>query len=47
MTAGDSGGATMDCVRKGEDTDGDDGTTTIGCRGKDGKSSETKILKVK
>ena len=50
MIAGDSGGATMDCVRKGDDTDGGGGTTTIGCKGKDGtngggmKDDETKAL---
>ena len=50
MTAGDTGGDTMDCVRKGDDTNEDDGTTTVGCRGKDGtngggmKDDETEVL---
>jgi len=38
MTTGDSGGATMDYARKGNDTNGDDETTTIGCKGKYGTS---------
>lgn len=36
MTVGDSEGATMDCVRKGDNVDKDEGTTAICCGGKDG-----------
>lgn len=50
MTIGDSGVATIDYERKGDDTDGDDGTTAIGCKEKDGmngggmKDDETEAL---
>jgi len=50
MTAAKSEAVTLDCVNKGGDADEDDGTTKMGCRGKDGtneagrKDDETKAL---